>query len=330
MAFIRPATTTLAAALLLGAGLGTAAAQTGSTASQTIAVMNQLWGRHPGLRANHAKGIVADGTFTPSTAGAALSTASLFAGKPVPVTVRFSDSTGLPALPDGSGTANPHGMAVKFHPEGGGEVDVVTVSIPVFPVATGEAFRDLLLALNASPPDAPHPTKADIFMAAHPSVPKAFGMAATPSSFAREAYFGVDAFIFVDSAGDRQPFRFQFVPDAGVDHLSPAEGLRQKPDFLMEELPQRLAKGPVMFRMKAQLANPGDQTKDPTQAWPADRRVVDLGTITLTTPAADNVAAQKALHYLPNRLTPGIEVSDDPLIDARVRAYVLSFGQRAQ
>jgi catalase len=102
------------------------------------------------------------------------------------------------------------------------------------------------------------------------------------------------------------------------------------PDFLMDELPARLAKHPVSFHLMAQLANPGDQTKDPTQPWPADRKMVNLGTITLTKAVADNVQAQKDLHYLPNRLTDGIEVSDDPLIDARVRAYVISFGRRAQ
>ena len=80
----------------------------------------------------------------------------------------------------------------------------------------------------------------------------------------------------------------------------------------------------------AQLANQGDETKDPTKPWPADRKLVDMGTITLTKAAADNDKAQKELRYLPNRLTSGIEVSDDPLIDARVRAYVISFGRRAQ
>ena len=161
-------------------------------------------------------------------------------------------------------------------------------------------------------------------------MPKAFGSVATPSSFARETYNGVDAFIFVDAAGKRQPFRFKIVPAAGTEHLSPADAAKQPPDFLVDELPQRLAKGPVVFQLKAQLAEPGDQTKDPSQPWPEDRRVVDLGTLTLTKAAADNAAAQKSLRYLPNRLTPGIEVSDDPLIDARVRAYLISFGRRAQ
>ena len=321
--------TVLAAGVLLGSpAIGWA--QGGTTATQTVDVMNQLWGRHPGIRANHAKGVVVEGSFTPTPEAATLSKAILFSGGPVPVTVRFSDSTGLPALPDGSEDANPHGMSMKFALPGGGEMDVVTNSLAFFPVATGEEFRDLLLALAASGPDAAKPTKAEQFIAAHPSVPKAFASAQTPTSFARDIYNGIDAFIFVDAAGKRQPFRFQFVPVAGAEHMAPGDAAKQPPDFLINELPQRLAKEPVAFRMMAQLANPGDQTKDPTQPWPGDRRIADLGTITITKAAADGKAADRTLLLLPNRLPAGIEVSDDPLITARVQTYPISFGRRAQ
>ena len=315
------------AGLMAPAGAG---AQTASTATQTVDTMNALWGKHPGMRANHAKGVVVEGSFTPTPAAASLSKANIFAGGAVPVTVRFSDSTGLPTLPDGSSGANPHGMSIKFHPPGGGVVDVVTNSLAFFPVATGEEFLEFLQAAQASGPDAPHPNKVEQFMGSHPAAPKAFGLLATPSSFARETYNGVDAFIFVNAEGTRQPFRFQFVPAAGPDHLSAADAAKLPPDALVDELPSHLATGPVVFRVMAQLASPGDQTKDPTQPWPADRKMVDMGTITLTKAVPDNAAAQKALRYLPNALTPGIEVSDDPLIDARVRAYVISFGRRAQ
>ncbi len=305
-------------------------AQDASTAPRTVNTMNMLWGKHAGMRANHAKGVVVEGSFTPNPAAVTLSKAAIFAGATVPVTVRFSDSTGVPTLPDGSNDANPHGMAIKFQSADGNTVDVVTNSLAFFPVATGEEFLELLQALGASGPDAPKPTKADQFIAAHPSVLKALATATTPVSFARETYYGIDAFIFVNAEGKKQPFRFQFVPTSGAEHLAPADAAKQAPDFLVDELPQRLAKEKVGFRVMAQLANPGDQTKDPTEPWPADRKVVDLGTITLTNAVADNDKAQKALRFLPNRLQPGIEVSDDPLIDARVRAYVISFGRRAQ
>jgi catalase len=322
----RRAATLLVASLLANP----AALAQGTTATQTIDVMNKLWGRHPGMRANHAKGVVVEGSFTPKPEAAQLSRAVIFAGPAVPVTVRFSDSTGLPAIPDGVPGANPHGMSIKFHLADGGVVDVVTNSLAFFPVSNGEQFRDLLQALSVSGPDAPKPTPAEQFIAAHPSVPGAFGSVHTPSSFARETYNGVDAFIFVDAGGKRQPFRFKIIPAAGTEHLAAADAANQPPDFLVNELPQRLAKGPVAFELEAVLAQPGDQTSDPSQPWPADRPLVDLGTLTLTRAVADNAAAQKALRYLPNQLTPGIEVSDDPLIDARVRAYLISFGRRAQ
>lgn len=319
-----------AATVLFAAAMPAARAAEGTTAEQTVAVMNKLWGSHPGLRANHAKGVVVEGTFLATPEATALSKASLFDGKAVPVTVRFSDSTGLPALPDGSGPANPHGMSLKFKLADGGEMDVVTNSLKFFPVATGEEFLELLTALAQTGPDAAKPTAVDRFMAAHPQAPKAFASTETPSSFSREAYHGVDAFIFVNAKGGRQPFRFNLVPSAGIQHLSAEEAAKRTPNFLMEEIVTAVGQKPVAFALQAQLANPGDQTKDPSQPWPDDRKVVTMGTITLTKAVPDSDAVQKTLLFLPSNVPDGIEPSDDPLIDARNQAYAVSFGKRSQ
>jgi catalase len=324
-------TATMAAAVALSCVLGPAAfADDAPIGEQIVDVMNKLWGQHPGIRANHAKGVVVEGTFTPTEEAARLSKAALFQGKSIPVTVRFSNSTGLPDIPDGDQNANPHGMSVKFHLPDGSDVDIVENSLKFFPAATGEDFRDLLRAVSESGPGAAKPTKIEAFFASHPAAPRAFASTETPVSFARETYNGINAFVFVDAAGKRHPFRFQVVPAEGAEHMSLADAAKQKPDFLVDELPARLTNGPVRFRLMAQLAEPGDQTKDPTQPWPADRKVVDLGTITLTEPAPDNTAAQKALLFLPGNLTDGIEVSDDPLIDVRNQAYAVSFSRRSQ
>src|SRR5690348_7608985 len=122
---MRPRQRAAFAMILLGLPAADAMAQSALTAVQTVNTMNKLWGQHPGTRANHAKGVVVEGSFAPSAAASGLSKAVIFAGSAIPVTVRFSDSTGLPALPDGSPPANPHGMAIKFHANGS-EVDVVT------------------------------------------------------------------------------------------------------------------------------------------------------------------------------------------------------------
>ena len=315
------------AALIAAATSGFAGADDASVPTQIVDTMNKIYGPHPGFRANHAKGVVAEGNFKAAPGAAALSRAVLFDGSTIPVTVRFSDSGGLPDVPDGSKNANPHGMSIKFHLPGGGETNMVINSLKFFPVANGEDFRDLLMAIADSPADAPKPTKLDQFIASHPSVPKALGTVSTPDSFADEVYYGIDAFIFVNKAGDRQAVRYIMQP-VKVVHLPPAVAEKKAPDFLVDDLPKRLAKKPIVFHLKAQLAAPGDNTKDPSQPWPDSRKVVDLGTLTIDKAVPDSLAAQKKLLFLPGELTDGIELSDDPLVGTRDGAYAVSFGRR--
>jgi catalase len=289
--------------------------------------MNKAFGTHPGFRANHAKGIVVEGNFKASPEAAALSRAVLFDGRTVPVTVRFSDSTGVPDLPDGSKPANPHGMAIKFHLPDGSDTDMVINSLKFFPVSTGEDFRDLLLAAAASPPDAAKPTKIEQFAASHPSVSAAFATATTPDSFADEEYYGINAFVFINKAGERQAVRYRMVPERTV-HLDADDAAKRPPDFLMDELPERLKRGPVTFHLKAQLAAADDSTRDATKPWPEDRRVADLGVLMVNKAMANSAELQKTLVFLPGQLTDGIEQSDDPLIDVRNSAYAVSFSRR--
>jgi catalase len=301
-----------------------------SVPEQIVNGMNKVWGSHPGFRAAHAKGLVTEGSFVPAPGAAALSKASVFSGPAVPVTVRFSDGSGIPTLPDGNPNSNPHGMAVKFHLADGSELDMVDNAFHFFPVATPEDFVALLSAIAASGPDSPHPNALENFVSTHPSVPAANAAVATPSSLARENYFGVTAFVFIDKAGKRQPFRTQIVPVLGVDHMTPEAAAKESPTFLMDEMRARLGNEKVSYRLLAQLADPADPTNDATKAWPDTRKTVELGTITLTKVADDSAAAEKTLLFLPGNLTAGIEQSDDPLIDARNEAYAVSFGRRSQ
>src|SRR6516164_4129249 len=294
---------------------------------QLVDAMNKVFGVHPGFRANHAKGIVAEGNFKASPEAAGLSRAALFNGSPIPVTVRFSDATGIPNIPDGSANANPHGMAIKCHLPGGAETDMVINSVKVLPVATGEDVRDLLLALAESPPDAPKPTTFEQFAASHPSVPAAFATVSTRDSFADEEYYSIDAFVFVNATGARQAVRYQMIPERVV-HLAAADAAKQPSNFLMDELPERLKRGPVVFHLKAQLATAGDSTKDPTIPWPNDRKLVELGVLTIDKAVPDSAEAEKKLVFLPGALTEGIDKSNDPLIDIRDGAYALSFSRR--
>ena len=319
------------AIVLAAAGLLTstpASADDAALVTEIVDTFYKIYGTHPGFRVNHAKGIVAEGSFVATPGASALSRAALFDGSRIPVTVRFSNDGGIPTVPDGA-PSNPKGMAIKFHLPGGGEVDMVILAVKFFPVATGEQFRDLLVAISESPPDAPKPTKLDQFSASHPTFPASFGSAPTPNSFAEQEYHGIDAFIFVDKAGHRQAVRYIMTPEKSV-RLTAEEAARKPPNFLVEDLPQRIAQKPVVFHLKAQLAAPGDQTQDPSKPWPDDRQVVDLGVLTLDKPAVDSLEAQKTLLFLPNRLADGIELSDDRLPVIRSEVYVSAFARRAR
>lgn len=296
--------------------------------SQILAALDQAFGLHQGFRPNHAKGVVIEGRFKANPQAAALSKAKPFDGSEIPVTARFSDATGIPDLPDGSPFANPHGMAVKFKQPDGSESDMVLVSLKTFPVSNGEDFRDMLMAIAKSPPAAPKPTEFDRFLAAHPAALPALASAATPDSFADEEYRGLSAFILVNASGQRQPVRFIMSPEKVV-HLEPADAAKRPPDFLFNELSERLKAGPVTFHLKAQLAEPGDPTNDATKAWPADRKVVELGTLSIDKIVPDSAEAQKALLFLPGQLAEGIEASDDPLTAIRDSTYAASFSRRS-
>jgi len=306
---------------------GIAGAQDKPLEEQLVDALTKVFGAYSGFRSNHAKGIVVEGSFKASPEAADLSRAVLFNGTVIPATIRFSDATGIPTISDGFGDANPHGMAIKFHLPDGTDTDMIMISLKFFPVATAEDLRDLLLAVAASPPNAPKPSKLDQFVANHPSVPAANATASTPDSFATEEYHGINAFLLVNKAGAKQAVRYQMMPERTV-HLSAADAAQKPPNFLVDEIQERLRRGPVTFRLRAQLAVAGDSTKDPTKAWPSDRKVVDLGVLTIDKVASNSAEAEKRLLYLPTQLTDGIEESDDPMIGIRSGAYAVSFSRR--
>jgi catalase len=286
-------------------------------------------GPHTGFRANHAKGVLVTGTFTPTKSASSFSSAPHFA-KSVPVLVRFSDTTGVPNIPDASPDASPHGMAIRFKLPDGGQSDIVSISANNgFPVATPEEFLALLTAIGNSGPGVAKPTPVEQFLGAHPAALKwVTTPRPPPQSFGTLAFFGVNAFKFTNAKGVSHYARYQILPVAGEHALTAAEVAKVDANYLMDELPKRIAAGPVKFKLVVQVAKEGDVTNDATVLWPADREIVELGVISLTATEKDQVKEQKALLYNPLSLTPGIEASADPILAARPPAYAISFTQR--
>ncbi|MBV8469295.1 MAG: catalase family peroxidase [Pelomonas sp.] len=321
------------AALLMAAPTYADDAPAADSTPLPVALVNALnklsGGPHAGYRANHAKGVMVTGTFTPAAGARALSKAPQFL-RPVPVTVRFSNGTGVPTLPDADPHASPHGMAIRFQLPKGATTDIVGISANGFPVATPEDFLALLQAIAASGPDAAKPTPVEQFLGSHPAALKFVTTPRpAPESFATLAFYGVNAFKFTNAKGASSYIRYQILPAAGEHGLSDEAAAKAAPDYLMDELPARVAKVPVKFKLLAQLAKEGDKVDDPTAVWPETNRVVELGTISLTKAVTDQAAEQKRILFNPVSLPAGIEPSADPVLAMRFPAYAVSFGQRA-
>lgn len=289
-----------------------------------------IFGEHPGFRPAHAKGVLLSGTFTPSAEAASLTRAPHITRASTPVTARFSNSTGLPRIPDTDPNANPRGLAIRFHLAEHVHTDIVSHSTDGFPTRTGQEFLEFLRAAAASgDASKPSPSPVEVFVGSHP---KALAFVQTPkpspSSFAREAYFGVTAMRFTNKDGVQRHGRYRIIPEAGIEHLDDAAAKSKGPNFLFDELNERIAKAPISFRILVQVADGSDVVDDATVHWPEDRPVINLGTIALTQVVPNNDHEQKVIIFDPIPRVDGIDPSNDPLLELRAAVYLLSGRKR--
>jgi catalase len=288
-----------------------------------------MFGPHPGFRPAHAKGLMMTGAFQPSPGAQLLTGAPHAVRASTPVTARFSNSTGLPELPDNLADANPRGLAIRFNLAEHVHTDIVSHSIDGFPTRDGYQFLEFLRAAAASGPDVPSPKPVEIFLGSHPGAlafvqtPKPF-----PSSLARQTYFAVTAYAFTNAAGQTRFGRYRIIPEMGNDFLSGDQAAKLPPNYHFDEIAERLGKGPVRFRILVQIAAPGDVTGDATVHWPESRELVDFGTLELNTVMPESLAEQKQIIFDPIPRVDGIEPSADPLLELRAAVYLLSGRRR--
>ncbi len=298
-------------------------------ADEVLSGFDNVFGLHPGFRAVHAKGLMCRGTFTPTPEAAQLTRAPHVGGPSIPVVVRLSDFGGVPMVPDNDPAASPRGMAIRFHLAEHAHTDIVAHSFDGFPVRDGEAFLQFVRALAASGPAAPKPTPLDEFLAKHPAAMRfAVAPKPIPTSFSREAFFGVSALKFTNGEGSSRFGRYRIRPEAGTEYLSADQATRKSPDFLMEEFSVRLAQGPVRFHISVQLAAPGDDVNDASITWPDNRSQLEFGTVTLSERADDQEAELRKIIFDPIPRVDGIEPSDDPLWNLRADIYLMSGRRR--
>ncbi|MGD0546408.1 MAG: catalase family peroxidase [Terracidiphilus sp.] len=298
-------------------------------ANDLLQQLDQIFGLHPGFRPAHAKGLMLTGVFIPSSEAQALTMAPHMSRASTPVTVRFSNSTGLPLLPDNAPEANPRGLAIRFNLAEHGHADIVSHSTDGFPTRDGNEFLEFLRALAASGPEVPSPKPVEQFLGSHPAAlafvqtPKPF-----PSSLARQSYYGVTAFAFTNGERQTRFGRYRILPELGNDYLTEDQVARLKENYHFDELAERISRGPVRFRIVVQVADPEDTVDDATVHWPESRKLVELGTVELFRVVPDTLAQQKHIIFDPIPRVDGIEPSADPLLELRAAIYLLSGRRR--
>jgi catalase len=298
---------------------------------ELIAQFDAIFGLHPGFRPAHAKGILLSGTFTPAREAKTLTKAPHIAREWTPVSVRFSNSTGVPLIPDNDPNANPRGMAIRFHLGEHVHTDIVSHSTDGFPTRTGAEFLEFLRALAASSATQESPSPIEQFLASHPA---ALAFVQTPKpmpvSFAKETYFGVTAFEFMNAQGESCFGRYRILPDAGSGHFDAEGAKRLGGNFLFDEIAERVAAGPVSFSVQVQVAEAGDVVDDATIHWPEERAMIPFGQVVLTEVVGEQHAEQKRIIFDPIPRVEGIDASGDPLLELRAAVYLLSGRRRRQ
>jgi catalase len=277
-----------------------------------------------GHRRNHAKGICFTGVFESNGNGSALSQAQVFASGQYPALGRFNLGTPEPNAADA--TVRVRGVGLQISAPDGQVWRMAMIDPPFFPVSTPQAFYDLLLASGGKDPNA-----MKTFAIEHPEI-AAFGewtkTAPWTASYAEERFNSLNAFIFADKSGAEHAVRWSLVPAAQPVPVSPDDLAKRGPDFLEQEIAERVRGGPQHWTMVVTVANPGDPTADPSKAWPEDRHTVDVGTLVVQQIEAERDGPCRNINFDPTILPPGIRTSDDPFPAARSAAYMKSYDLR--
>jgi catalase len=306
------------------------AAENAPDAPTVVAAIEGAFGVTPGERRNHIKGVCAVGEFVGSKEAAAYSRSALFSGKAVPVVARFSLGGGNPKAPDTAKSVR--GMALQFKLPGGQLHQMAMLNTPIFGAAQPQTFLDLMLALQPDPATGkPDPEKMKAFRASHPdAAAQGQYLAANnpPASYANSAYWGIHTFRFIDKKKQETLVRWRFVPQDGEKRLSDDELKTAGANFLEPMLVDRSQQGPVRWDMLVTIGQPGDPQDNPTLAWPAERKEIKAGTLTITKAMPQKGSECEAVNFDPLVMADGIAATNDPVLQFRSAAYAVSFGKR--
>ncbi len=292
-------------------------------------------------RVVHARGTGAHGFFQVFEPLTDLSKASVFSDprKQTPVFVRFSTVAGSRGSADTP--RDVRGFAVKFFSDEG-VWDLVGNNIPVFFIQDAIKFPDLIHAVKPEPNnEIPQAASAhDTFYDFISLTPEAMHMMmwvmsdrALPRSFAMMEGFGIHTFRLINAKGKSRFVKFHWKPIKGIHSLVWDESQKicgKDPDFQRRDLYESIERGDFpQWELGLQIVEEKDEFKfdfdllDPTKIIPEElvpvRRV---GRLVLNRNPDNFFAETEQAAFHPGHVVPGIDFSNDPLLQGRLFSYI--------
>ena len=293
----------------------------GPSPVEVVDAINAISGAHEGARAAHAKGTLIAATFTPTADAARLTRAAHLGGGPLKATVRFSNGGGDPNIPDYAREAR--GIAIKVYLDGGERADMVGLTLPCFFVKNVEDFFAFTKA-RAEGMEA-----AGAFVGEHPEAIPAIQAAlgtGPPASYASVAYNGIHTFVWTNAEGETRYVRWRLEPEGSSEELADDDAKARGRDYLQEEIVTREG---AAFRLFVAIAEDGDPIEDPTAQWPQERERVEVARLELHGPDTEREQSpDDVLVFDPTRMVDGMEITADPILSFRPRAYAVSVNRR--
>ena len=298
-------------------------------------------------RVVHARGVAAHGYFeaygTAGTYGpaSAITKASLFAtkGKRTPVFQRFSTVAGSRGSADTP--RDVRGFAIKFYTDDG-VWDLVGNNIPIFFIQDAIKFPDLIHAVKPEPhneiPQAAsaHDTFYDFISLTPESTHMlmwAMSDRTLPRSLATMEGFGIHTFRFVNAKGESRFVKFHFKPAKGSHSLVWDESQKimgKDADFHRRDLWEAIERGDhPTWEMGVQVIEEKDEHKfdfdllDPTKIIPEEQvPITPLGKLVLDRNTDNYFAETEQVAFHPGHVVPGVDFSNDPLLQGRLFSYL--------
>ncbi len=292
-------------------------------------------------RVVHARGAAAHGIFESYGTATSVTKAGFLAkGQQTDVFVRFSTVLGSRGSADT--VRDTRGFAVKFYTEQG-TFDLVGNNMPVFFIQDGIKFPDIIHAAKPHPdreiPQAQsaHDTFWD-FVSLHTEATHHvfWNMSdrGIPRSYRTMEGFGVHTFRLVNAKDETSLVKFHWKPIAGVHSLVWEEAqiaAGVDPDFHRRDLADGIEAGAFLEYELGIQVMPDDGTDtfegidllDPTKIVPEELAPVQLiGKLTLNRNPTNYFAETEQVAFHTGHLVPGIEVTNDPLMQARLFSYL--------